>query len=227
VTPIQGGDLSYDKDRIDLQCVTRMGWRFVGRYVCNSQLKDLSKAEAERLAAAGLSIVTICQSGSAFMLKGRPYGVLLATRARAEATACGMPPDRPIYFALDLDPAPLTAAQWDQVRGFLAGAAGVLGKRWVGLYGAYEAIEALCPEWAPWGMQTYAWSGGKWSGKAQLQQYDNNVSVCGANVDRQRAVVADYGQWRPGWTPGGDWFGQASPEDLRRVVREELTAVIG
>jgi len=222
VTPTQGCDYSYA--RPSPTCLRSAGISWVGRYVTNTPIeKNLSRGEVDRLVAAGLSVVTICQSGSAFMLKGRPYGVLLATRARAEATACGMPPERPIYFALDLDPAPLTTAQWDQVRGFLAGAAGVLGKRWVGLYGAYKAIEALCPEWAPWGMQTYAWSGGRWSAKAQLQQYDNNVSVCGANVDRQRAMVADYGQWGQA---GGDWFDRADAAAIQRVVREELRAVL-
>jgi len=221
MTPIEGGDVSYA--RPDPQCLYRAGWRWIGRYVCNSPAKNMTKAEVAGYVAAGLSVVTICQSGSSFMLKGRSYGVFLATRARAEATACGMPPERPIYFALDVDPAPLTTAQWDQVRGFLAGAAGVLGKRWVGLYGAYKAIETLCPDWAPWGMQTYAWSGGRWSSKAQLQQYDNNVTVCGANVDRQRAVVADYGGWKTGQA---DWFDRASVDDIRRVVAEELRAVL-
>jgi hypothetical protein len=185
-------------------------------------VKNMTAAEVAGYVAAGLSIVTICQSGSSFMLKGRSHGVILATRARAEATTCGMPPERPIYFALDIASRDLTTAQWDQIRGFLAGAAGVLGKRWVGLYGDYTAIEALCPEWAPWGMQTYAWSGGRWSSKAQLQQYDNNMTVCGANVDRQRATVADYGGWKPGQ---GDWFDRADVATIQRVVREELRAV--
>jgi len=49
-----------------------------------------------------------------------------------------------------------------------------------------------------WGWQTYAWSGGQWDARAQLQQYKNGVNVGGADCDYDRAMVSDYGQWKVG-----------------------------
>jgi hypothetical protein len=175
--------------------------RFVVRYISSrGSAKNLDAAEAKRLAAAGLSIVAVYQEGTSFMLGGHPRGVAAAVSAKAAATACGMPDGRPIYFALDTDPAGLMSAEWFAVHAFCDGAASILGRANVGVYGAYAAIERLCPKWAAWGWQTYAWSGGKWSPKAQLQQYKNNVSVCGGMIDHDRATTADYGGWKPGQT---------------------------
>ena len=223
---VEGCDFSYDKDRIDPACLHARGMRFVVRYVSSkSSGKNLNAVEAKRLDAAGLSIVCVYQEGTSFMLGGPTRGVTAAISARAAATACGMPPGRPIYFALDTDPAGLTTAEWSAVHAFCDGAASILGRANVGVYGAYAAIERLCPRWAPWGWQTYAWSGGRWSAKAQLQQYKNNVSVCGGLIDHDRATAADFGQWVPGQVPG-DWFDHASIADLHRVVGEELRAVL-
>ena len=51
-----------------------------------------------------------------------------ARSALAQARGCGMPEGRPIYFALDTDPRPLSASQWKGVFAYLDGAAAVLGR---------------------------------------------------------------------------------------------------
>src|SRR4029450_2451406 len=127
--------------------------------------KNMTPAEVKALNAAGLAVVTVDQEGKASLLKGKAYGVEAAKRARRIAGPCGMPNARPVYFALDIDPNPLTTAQWAAVKAFLVGAARGIGAGNVGIYGGYKAIETLVPTWAPWGWQTYAWSGGKWSTK--------------------------------------------------------------
>jgi peptidoglycan hydrolase-like protein with peptidoglycan-binding domain len=43
-----------------------------------------------------------------------------------------------------------------------------------------------------WGFQTYAWSGGKWDPRAQLQQWSNGQ--WGDSIDFTRAVKAEFGQ---------------------------------
>ena len=44
------------------------------------------------------------------------------------------------------------------------------------------------------GWQTYAWSGGQWDNRAQIQQYRNDKLVGGVSVDFDRATSADFGQ---------------------------------
>ena len=69
-----------------------------------------------------------------------------ARSALAQARGCGMPEGRPIYFALDTDPGPLSASQWKGVFAYLDGAAAVLGRDNVGIYGGRLAIDkALGP----------------------------------------------------------------------------------
>jgi hypothetical protein len=52
-----------------------------------------------------------------------------------------------------------------------------------------------------YGWQSYAWSGGKWDTRAQLQQYKNDMVMNGVGLDYDRAMVADYGQWQIGRVP--------------------------
>lgn len=54
-------------------------------------------------------------------------------------TVCGMPEGRPIYFALDVDPAGLTSLQRGAVERFLEDADGVIGRDAVGVYGLVDA----------------------------------------------------------------------------------------
>jgi hypothetical protein len=206
MTVTQGGDYSYD--RPDPACLCRSGWRFVVRYTSSTASKNMSPAEVRALVAAGLWVVTVWQEGKAAPLQGRARGVTAAQQARAQAESCGMPRGRPVYFALDVDPNPLTTTQWNSVIGFLDGAASVLGRAAVGVYGGRKAVELMCPGYAPWGWQTRSWSGGIWSPKAQLQQYvvdtaSSPVRLCGGAVDYDRATAPDYGQWQPGKVPGG------------------------
>lgn len=129
------------------------------------------------------------------MLNGYDAGRSAARVGHDRAVSAGMPPRRPIYFALDTDPRSLSAAQWALVQSFCNGAASVLGRSRIGVYGGYAAIARLVPTYAAWGWQTYAWSGGRWSAKAHLRQYLNGQNLCGGEVDLCRSVTDDYGQW--------------------------------
>jgi hypothetical protein len=65
--------------------------------------KNLTRAEAERLSAAGIWLVVVWESAAGRARSGRGGGVADARAADAQARACGMPRDRPIYFAVDAD----------------------------------------------------------------------------------------------------------------------------
>lgn len=228
---IEGCDFSWS--RPDLSCLHDRGVRWVGRYLLTTDPdKSLTGSEADRLAGAGLAIVSIHQpSGDkGWMLQGFNRGVAAAKDALRVAAVCGMPEDRPITYALDVDPNTLTAAQWDQVRQCLRGAASVHGLERTGVYGGWLAIDRTVPQYARWGYQTRSWStfGGvlRWHPNAHIRQSQHNVSACGGQVDFCQAVTADFGQWKPGWSPAGGWWtrplGAAELDQLRDVFAGAL-----
>jgi hypothetical protein len=187
--------VDYADSRPDPACLRRNGKVFAARYVGGRLSKRITKVEADRLLHAGIKIVTVWEGTAGEMARGRAAGVSAGLAARSQASAAGMPVNRPIYFALDVDPASLSRAQRDNCGAYLDGAATVIGRQNVGLYAGFSMIEALCPHTAPWGWQTVGWSQGRWSAKAHLQQYRIEVSMCGGIVDLDRATRADYGQW--------------------------------
>jgi hypothetical protein len=190
----------YSSGRPDPRCLFQQGMRFVVRYTSiGSHPKNMSAAEVDRLLDAGLAVATVFEESVGHMLGGKAAGVDAAKASRGLAEACGMPAGRPHYFALDIDPRPLTDRDWTLIRAYLDGAASVLGWSAVGVYGGFKAIEELVPGSALWGWQTKSWSGGRWSAKAHLQQYVHDIDRCGGRIDLDRTNpdrdLTDYGQW--------------------------------
>lgn len=173
---------------------------FVCRYLSHDTTgKNLTKAEADVLAGAGLWVVVVWETTAQRALAGHSAGAADARFADAQARACGMPDGRPIYFAVDWD---ATAGQQDEINAYLDGAASVLGRDRVGLYAGYWPVKrAFDAKKITWAWQTYGWSGGHWDGRAQLQQYSNSHTLNGVGVDYDRATTGDYGQWKPGVSP--------------------------
>lgn len=107
-----------------------------------------------------------------------------------------MPNGRPIYFAVDGDTRLLDSVAWAAINAFFAAAGGVLGVGRIGVYGGINTIERIrAAGLATWFWQTYAWSAGQWADGIHLRQYDNSNPICGGEVDYDRAMTADYGQW--------------------------------
>ena len=178
------------------------GVKFVCRYLSHDASKDLSRGEADRLSEAGIWIVVVWETTANRALSGKAGGVADAKDAARQAAACGMPADRPIYFAVDWD---ASTSQQATINAYLDGAASVIGRGRVGMYAGYGPIKrAFDAGKITYGWQTYAWSGGRWDPRAHIQQYRNGVNVGGADCDYDRAVKADYGQWRVGVTGGDD-----------------------
>lgn len=171
--------------------------------------KHLTPTEAQALSAAGIAIVANAEGSAAGLLGGWSAGVDWARSAEAHFAACGMPAGRPIYLSVDFD---VTSGQWAAVASALRGAASVLGVSRVGVYGGRRAIEwAHRDGVAQWFWQTYAWSGGVWVPGNDLEQYRNGVSLAGIQLDLDRALTTDYGQWK---TTGDDM----TPEDSEYLI---------
>jgi hypothetical protein len=132
------------------------------------------------------------------MLQGANAGENDARVSMVMANQAGIHKRAPHYFALDVDTHELTDAQWAACAAYLKAAVGVLGKARVGLYGDVRAIRKL-RQYVTWLWQTYAWSREDgvtvWEPGVHLQQYQNDVELCGGGVDLDRALKPLYGQW--------------------------------
>ena len=148
----------------------------------------------------------------------------------------GQPADRPIYFAVDVD---VTAGQLAVVDAYLDGAASVLGRDRVGVYGEFDVVEhCLGGGHAAWGWQSRAWSHGRVSERAHLVQELGQVVVGGVECDVDTAHRTDFGQWsnreddkdvkpyivvykKAQWVVAADLSGRvrvAGPEDLKALA---------
>lgn len=171
------------------------GKTFACRYLSSDASKNLSRSEADALAAAGVWSVVVWESTANRALGGNAAGVADASAAASQAQACGIPSDRPVYFAVDFD---ATATQQTAIHAYLDGAASVLGRSRVGIYGGYYPVtRALNSGKAAWAWQTFAWSGGQWDSRAHIRQ-GAQVSIGGVSVDLDTGMVDDFGQWMPG-----------------------------
>jgi len=170
------------------------GIRVVLRYAGSEAWTAMTAAEQHELFAAKLGIRAMFEDAADQALKGRAQGVADAKRARAAWTALGYPTSYPIAFAIDFDasPAQLSGA----VAAYVAGINSVEGQRDVE-YGGIRTIDFLTShKLAGGGFQTYAWSGGKWSAHATIEQYANGVRIAGATVDRCRISSTEH-IWYP------------------------------
>jgi hypothetical protein len=188
---------------------------FVCRYLAADETKALTKAEAVALAAEGIWSVVVWESTATRMLGGKTAGVADAKTASAQAVAAGQPSSRPIYFAADWD---ATEAQQVSINAYLDGAASVLGRDRVGIYGGYYPVKrALDAGKAKWAWQTIAWSGGLWDARANIRQ-GAQKTIGGVSCDINTSMTSDYGQWMPGKTP--------TPEDDMTPEQAEQLAQV-
>jgi len=152
--------------------------------------KNLTRAEAQAMTAAGIPVALVYEDSAGWMRGGAAAGIAAARAVLADAANCGVGV-RCVYFACDED----VTTQMAVVLACLDGAATVLGRNRTGVYGEADVIDAAVPGHAAWGWQTRAWSGGRVSAKAHLLQQIGYVTVGGIQCDRNTTLNDDYGQW--------------------------------
>jgi hypothetical protein len=165
---------------------------FVCRYVSTvGNPKNITDLEVSRMRAAGIAIVLVFETTADRALAGQAAGVEDARAAAAQAAGVGLG-GAPIYFAVDFD---ATVGQQDQINAYLRGAASVIGKARVGVYGGYWVVKrALDAKACRYAWQTYAWSGGFWDPRAHIRQYRNGATFAGITCDFDEAYKTDFGQ---------------------------------
>lgn len=155
--------------------------------------KNLTAAEARAMLSAGIPVGLVYEEGAGWMRGGSAAGVQAARRALADAKDCGVGV-RCVYFAADFDV--IAAGEMAAIEQCLDGAAGVLGRARVGVYGEADVIDAcLSAGHATWGWQTRAWSRGRVSTRAHLLQQIGAVHPGGVECDRSTVLRPDWGQW--------------------------------
>lgn len=188
--------LDYAWSHVPPLAVKAAGFGFAARYLSHDPSKNLSKAEASALLAAGVAIVLVWEDTAQGALRGHAGGVADAQAATAQAEACGLSAAF-IYFAADWD---VTPAQQAAVDAYLDGCAQVIGRARTGLYGGFwpctRAWRALKAD-KFWG--TLAWSGDNWatSGFVPDVMQGAQVTIDGVSVDLDTGGAAgtDFGQW--------------------------------
>lgn len=194
--------------------VKSAGKGFVFRYLSGGSAKDITRAELQNLTAAGIAVGLVWETGASRMCSGAAAGKADAQAADSQVRGLGCA-GIPVYFAADWDATP---AQQGAINAYLDAAAGVIGRARVGVYGSYYVVKRCFDAGkVAYGWQTYAWSGGQWEPRAHVQQYRNDVRVGGipAQVDLDRSMKADFGQWpRPGGAapPAGGGAAARVPE---------------
>ena len=174
-----------------ISALTRAKVKFVARYLSPYASKNLTADEAKRLRAAGIAVVAVWESTAKRAEDGKAAGIADAQVAERLLKSIGAPNDMPVYFAVDYD-----TVVGPRVTAYFQGVASVIGKGRTGVYGGYKVVKGCFDaKLVTWGWQTYAWSGGKWDDRAQIQQYSNNHTIGSGGVDYNRAVGTKYGQW--------------------------------
>lgn len=190
--------IDFSGPRPTAQALKAAGRDFVLRYARSfTHPKSITAAEAAYWKANGIDVAIVDEVGADRALQGRAVGRADATAAKAAVISVGGPHDGGvIYCAVDFD---ATSGQMPAVLDYIRGYADVLGVARAGVYGSYDVCAAakaagVCRYF--W--QTYAWSGGR-QFPGHLYQYSNSHTLGGVDVDYDRALTADFGQW--GATP--------------------------
>jgi hypothetical protein len=175
------------------------GMRFACRYLSTDPSKNLTRAEADDLAAHGVSVVAVWESTAKRARSGKAAGIADAEAALSQATAAGMPHGRPLYFAIDYD---VPAAVQPAIDAYFEGVASVIGPARTGAYGGYWPLSRLKAKGlATWFWQTAGWSGSNRLAGMHLWQPATTTKINGVSCDHDTAMTTDYGQWTPGKAP--------------------------
>lgn len=193
VPPLKGCDYVAGPTPAQLKAA---GIKFVFRYLSTpGNPKNLTKAEAKALLAAGIEIGLVFETTANRALSGAAAGKADAKSAAAQAAALGVPATTAIYFAVDTGAA---GSELKAVVAYIRAAAAVLGAARTGVYGGLGAVKAcLDAKVCKFAWQTYAWSGTPtvWDMRAQVRQVANGQKIGGHSVDLDEAL-ASFGAWK-------------------------------
>lgn len=171
-------------------------WGFAARYISTpGNPKNMSAAEVNAHAMAGIKTVTVFETTADRVLRGGLAGMIDGASAHIQSFKLDQPVNTPIFFTVDFDIQP---AQYAAMDDYLNGAYSTIKDYQIGLYGDYHAIEhAVQRRTAKYFFQTAAWSHDLWHPAAHLRQVQNGVRIDRWQVDLCIATTEPYGGWVP------------------------------
>ncbi|MFC6553843.1 glycoside hydrolase domain-containing protein [Cohnella cellulosilytica] len=196
------------------KAIAAEGAKFAVRYLVPPAYawKRMLKSEADAIQTAGLRLASVFQLGADRPKGGAANGNADGKAALAEAKVIGQPTGSAIFMAVDYD-AP--ASDYDKIEAYLRAAQDELPGYHVGVYGHYGVIEEMFRRGAcRYFWQTYAWSDGKKSSRADLWQYKNNVTLAGHTVDYNECYDDSI------------FWGSASREEEKPVSTNEIAVIV-
>ncbi|GLG01580.1 hypothetical protein Alches_16200 [Alicyclobacillus hesperidum subsp. aegles] len=210
------------------------------RYLGNWS-KSITKAEAQSILAAGLSLGLIWEGDPTYAGYFTPsQAVTDAQAAVASAQNIGAPAGTGIAFTVDYDAA---QADMSAIVAYFAVIIAKCSPYRPGAYGGASVLDALYQAYGDklWYWQTSAWSNGQQFTNNAMYQNTYDMVVGGVQVDVSD-VYADPGFWHPATTPsnqpqpvpsgGGDnvtttILQEGSTGDAVKALQQDLNKVLG
>jgi Domain of unknown function (DUF1906) len=188
--------IDYAGGRPGGDAIKTAGYDFVVRYLSSGGPglpgKLLTNFEYADLMAHGVMVAVNWETTADRMLAGYGAGSDDAKAADQALRAVGHPADLPIYFSADFDANP---GQQAAIDAYLNGAANIVGRDRVGVYGGYWIVKRCLDNGsAKWAWQAEAWSGGNRDPRAHIFQHAKYVTVGGVQCDLNEALQPDFGQ---------------------------------
>jgi hypothetical protein len=213
-TTTRGVDCAVPLTGATARALAAAGYLFAARYLVPPAYawKRLTRAEADEITAAGLQIVSVFETTANRPAGGAVNGEADGAAALKEAQLIGQPPGSAIYFACDYD---ASSKDYDAIEAYLWAAAAEIEEYVIGVYGSYAVVEEMArriPGIRVW--QTYAWSRGKKSAKANIWQYKNDVREAGHPVDLNES----YG--------GEGWWNTSPAKEEPELKKEDAEKIV-
>lgn len=195
--------LTADKAKV----LAAAGMKFACRYLVPVQYawKRLTRAEAEAITAAGMQVVSVFETTANRPAGGAAAGQVDGTEAFKETQLIDQPKGTTIYFAVDYDAQP---KDYNAIEDYLRSAASKIPGYEVGVYASFAVIEEMSRRGVSkhfW--QTYAWSNGNRSARANIFQYKNGQTMENHTVDLNESSGSE------GW-----WDTNSNPQQEGKLV---------
>ena len=222
----KGVDFAWQKPTVAQ--MRNMGATWAAGYFSNDPTKNWTKSLVSEFLAAGIGVVSVWETTTTRATEGYQAGVDDAHKAESERVSVGLDNKTVIHFAVDED------TDWSSVVSYFAGAASVIGKDRVGVYGGIRIINGAAAAGYKFLWQALAWSAGQWSPHATIRQ--EGGTVFGGSADVDYSETTDFGQTpRPGTTTGGSdlptpqdvwaYKGPGDKPDVHQTLQNIATAV--
>lgn len=192
-----GVRLGADATSTDVYELKALGATFCSRYLSDFPSKNLTLAEAERLSAANIDVVSNWENDTTDWQGGYSAGVRNARVAWAQHKQCGGPDGRPIYFSVDMDVNPGNGT----LHAYFKGLGDGMTPGQIGVYASTGVCNALksagLAHWT-WRTMSTGWNGGV--GDPSMFNVEQ-TGYLSQRYDRNASITDDFGQWRIGAAP--------------------------